>query len=103
MLSMKFVLADQRCSKIIYRIAGEKYNRFIHVYMGWKKIVGPLLAERSQPIKVENDILFVGVQNSSWMQELILLKADIIAKYANYGEKLNDIIYITQSPGKRRK
>ncbi|MDD4147779.1 MAG: DUF721 domain-containing protein [Candidatus Cloacimonetes bacterium] len=100
---MTFVLANQRFNKIIYQIAGEKYNRFIHVYLGWKKIVGPLLAERSQPIKLENDVLFVGVQNSSWMQELVLLKTDIIAKYANYGEQLQDIIYLIQSPGKRKK
>jgi hypothetical protein len=100
---MAFVLADNRFHRILYHLAGERFNRFVHVSLGWKRIVGELLAERSQPVKLEHDVLFVGVQNSSWMQELILLKSDILVKYAQYGEELSDIIFIIRSPRKRKK
>jgi hypothetical protein len=37
------------------------------------------------------------------MQELVLLKQDILAKYRQYGEELDDIIFIINSPKKRKK
>jgi len=100
---MAFLLADKRFQDILYRLAGEKFSRFVHVSLCWKRIVGDLLAERSQPVKLENQVLFVGVQNSTWMQELILLKQDILSKYAQYSEELLDIVFIIKSPKKRNK
>ncbi|HQB97937.1 MAG: DUF721 domain-containing protein [Candidatus Cloacimonadaceae bacterium] len=100
---MAFILADNCFQNLIYRLAGEKYSRFVSVCLSWKRIVGELLAERSYPLKLENKVLFVGVQNSTWMQELVLLKQDILAKYRQYGEELDDIIFIINSPKKRKK
>ena len=45
---------------------------------GWRKIVGKLLAERTELKKLEHDVLFVSVLNNVWMQELILRKSQII-------------------------
>jgi predicted nucleic acid-binding Zn ribbon protein len=101
---MALKLADQRYQNVIYRLGGERYERFIHVFLGWKKLVGSLLAERSHPVKLENSVLFVGVQNSAWMQELILLKPDILKKYkSQFGEDLQDIIFIIRTQRKRKK
>lgn len=100
---MAFVLVDNRFHQVLYRLAGEKYSRFVRLSLSWKRIVGELLAERSQPLRLENQVLFVGVQNSSWMQELILLKADILSKYAQSGEDLSDIVFIIKSSGRRKK
>lgn len=100
---MALVPADNRFKQLIYQLAGEKYRAFVQVFLAWKPIVGELLAERSQPLKLENKLLYVGVQNSTWMQELILLKQDILDKFANYGEEINEIVFIINSPRKKKK
>ena len=95
--------ADNRFQSVIYRLGGERHQRFIRVYLAWKQLVGDLLSERSHPVKLDNDVLFVGVQNSAWMQELILLKADIIKNYkSQFGEDLQDIIFTIRTGRKRK-
>lgn len=94
---------DKQLHQVIYQLGGEKHRRFIHLFMAWKQVVGELLAERSHPIKIEHNTLFVGVENSAWMQELILLKPKIMHKYrALFQEELQDIVYIIKSKRKRK-
>lgn len=101
---MSFLRADNRFQSVIYRLGGDRYERFIRIFLAWKRLVGELLAERSHPIKLENNVLFVGVQNSAWMQELILLKTDILKNYKNqFGEDLQDIIFIIKAGRKTKK
>ncbi len=96
--------ADTRIRQLIYKIGGEKHQRFINIFLNWKRLVGELLSERSHPIKLEHDTLFVGVQNSAWMQELILLKADIMQKYKSIcHEELKDIIFLINTKRRPRK
>lgn len=68
-------------TRTLLQMAGEKYKEFIRVYQFWHPVVGDLLSEKSHPIKYENHVLYVAVSNNTWMQELILLKKSIIAKY----------------------
>ncbi|MFH1313296.1 MAG: DUF721 domain-containing protein [Candidatus Eisenbacteria bacterium] len=46
----------------------------------WEEAVGKNIARRAQAVSVRNEILFVVVQNSAWLQELSLLKEGIIEK-----------------------
>lgn len=90
--------------RVLYKIGGEKHERFISLYLAWKSVVGELLAERSHPIKIEQNTLFVGVENSAWMQELVLLKPKILQKYKNaYHEELQDMVLIIKSKGKKKR
>lgn len=93
------------CSEnLVYRLAGEKYQRFVHVYFCWKKVVGELLASRSYPIKFEQNTLFVAVQNNTWMQELLLLKSDILSKYKNiFQEEIAELVFVISSPKRKCK
>lgn len=94
---------DNNLKELISRIGGERYHRFINVFMAWKSVVGELMAERSYPIRLDKNTLFVGVQNSAWMQELMLLKPDIIQKYKQkHNEELSDIVFLITSTRKRR-
>lgn len=87
---------------LIYRLGGEKYQRFIHVFLAWKGVVGELLSSRSHPLKLELNTLYVSVQNSTWMQELVLLKRDIMAKYKSiYQEEIAEIVFIISSPKRK--
>ncbi len=95
---------DSSFTRVIYHLGGEKHQRFIHLYLCWKAVVGELLAERSHPVKLDKNTLFVRVENNAWMQELILLKTKILKKYhAVYHEDLQDIIFIIKSKRKRKK
>lgn len=95
---MAFNPVNRFCNRLVLNLAGEKYRSFIILYSGWKGIVGDLLAERSHPVKFQKSILYVGVQNNSWMQELILHKNALLAQCRqSINEELTDIIFVIRS------
>ncbi len=82
---------------LLYRIAGDKYRVFLDVYKAWQPIVGTLLAEKSYPFRYENGVVYVGVRNSTWMQELILLKHNIIRMYTQtYKIYVTEIVFLVK-------
>jgi len=102
--AMAFSSISRFSENLIYRLGGDKYRTFIHIYLSWSKIVGEILASQSHPVKVENGVLFVAVQNNTWMQELILIKDDIIAKYKFvYEEEIAEIVFLISSPKRKCK
>lgn len=46
----------------------------------WPRVVGAEIAARSQPVRVENGVLYVRVDHSAWMQELHFMEREILAK-----------------------
>lgn len=46
----------------------------------WEAIVGPGLAERSQPDRYERGTVWVAVTGSAWAQELRMIKPQILAR-----------------------
>ncbi len=50
------------------------------VFGRWEKIVGAVIARHAQPQSVRGKKLSVQVDNSSWMQQLSLLKPELIEK-----------------------
>lgn len=46
----------------------------------WDRIVGDLLAERSNPVEVREGVLLIEVCDNAWMQELRFHQNRIIAK-----------------------
>lgn len=46
----------------------------------WKNIVGKDIAKQTNASHIENNVLFVSVKNSVWMNELTFLKSQIIKK-----------------------
>jgi hypothetical protein len=102
--AMPFSSVFNVSQSLIYRLGGEKYERFIHIFLNWKRVVGDLLASRSYPLKLENNVLFVAVQNNTWMQELVLLKPDIMSKYKNiFQEELAEIVFLIGQKSKKCK
>jgi predicted nucleic acid-binding Zn ribbon protein len=59
----------------------------------WEKVAGRKIAERSQAVDVQNETLIVEVENNVWMQELVLLKPQILKKLAKAvkGSPIKDI------------
>ena len=68
----------------------------------WGEAVGEGIARRAKATSVRDDILFVSVQNSVWLQELALLKESIIAKINSLVGKqvIKDIVFRVGDAGK---
>ena len=47
----------------------------------WERVVGKTVAERTEPIRVQNRVLQVKVDSSVWMQQLQFMKGLIIQKF----------------------
>lgn len=57
------------------------------IMLKWEIIVGDKISQHTKPVKINNGRLTINVNNSVWMQELNLLKNELIKKI-NYEEKL---------------
>lgn len=91
---MAFTGISELGRKLALTLGGEKYRPFIKLYLGWKDVVGELLAQKSHPYRYHDGILYVAVQNNAWLQELVLRKHEIIAKCASEcGEQLKDLLF----------
>ena len=68
----------------------------------WEEVVGKNIARRARAVSVRNEILFVNVQNSVWLQELALLKEGIIEKINSLVGKqvIKDIVFRVGDPRK---
>jgi hypothetical protein len=88
---------------LVFRLAGEKYRTLVEIALQWEDLVGPLLAERSSISHIDQNVLFVSVTNSTWMQEYVILKQPLIQKLHERGfDKINDIVFVTKNTSKRR-
>lgn len=79
------------------------------IFISWKEIVGNSLAMQTKPRFIRNQILFLDVSNSVWMQQLQFLKPTLLKNINNFlGESfIKDIRFrigkISSSPNKSQK
>ncbi len=79
------------------------------IFISWEEIVGNPLAMQTKPRFIRNQILFLDVSNSVWMQQLQFLKPTLLEKINNFlGEPfIKDIRFrlgkISSSPHKQKK
>jgi hypothetical protein len=59
-------------------------NPLLQILERWKDIVGPFIAERMQPIRIENNRLICFVTSSTLIQEFSFLEVDILRKLVQY-------------------
>lgn len=64
--------------------------------LAWEELVGSAAARVSQALRVRNRKLIVKVTDPLWMQQLLLLKPQLLAKYRGLFPKLQlDDIFFT--------
>lgn len=89
--------------QLVYKIAGKDKRDLITIALSWKKLMGSILAERAFIYKLENKTLFVNVENSVWLQELVLQKEILLQKIEHYtGIKLENILFFMKSKRKNK-
>lgn len=54
----------------------EKYN----IYKIWRDVAGAKIDENTNILKIQNDNLIVGVRDSIWLNELLLIRGEILHK-----------------------
>jgi len=75
------VQALKTAIKIFLRKAGlEKGVKQNTALLVWDEVEGENIAENTSPEKIEHGTLTVKVENSSWRQELVFKKKEIIEK-----------------------
>ncbi len=95
---MSIVRAESAVEKLLYRIAGEENRDFLTLCIHWKKVVGDLIAERSFVDRFENGTLHIGVENSVWMQELVLDRKRLLANLnAQTDVKVEELVFFIRS------
>jgi hypothetical protein len=50
------------------------------IWAAWKEIVGESIAYQTQPRSIRNQILFIDVSHSTWIQQLQFLKPTLLEK-----------------------
>jgi hypothetical protein len=79
-------------------LSGWGLNDRLHQYralMIWEEVVGPQIAARTRPEKIRDGVLEVCVDQPAWMQQLQLLKPQILGKLnARLGEGALREIYL---------
>jgi predicted nucleic acid-binding Zn ribbon protein len=53
-----------------------------NLWRNWKDIVGPTIAQNTDPVGFDRSTLYVWVKSASWMQELIFI-SDFLVKTIN--------------------
>ncbi len=69
--------------KIVARIVGKHAMEEHLAFTSWNEIVGDVIADVSVPVRVVKGVLNISVKNSTWRQELIMQKPQILKKYAS--------------------
>lgn len=61
-------------------LVGNRFSSSLAIQKKWTEIVGTVIAHQSQILYVKNKTLYVGVDNSTWNNELSLMKDKIIQR-----------------------
>ncbi|MEA3475851.1 MAG: DUF721 domain-containing protein [Candidatus Cloacimonadota bacterium] len=81
---------------LIKDLSHKGFAREIKIGLLWSKAVGSILSKKAQINKLDNNILFVNVENNIWLQELVLQKSKIIHRINKKllpQDKIQDIIF----------
>lgn len=89
-------------SDVRQKLFGNKGFQFYLFQKRWPKIVGDLMAEESYITGCKGPLLFVRVTNSTFLQQLFMMKADILKALAKdeIGRYFTDIRFLSGSPKK---
>lgn len=78
----------------------QKSYKAYPIWKNWEAIVGPAIAQKTNPDLVRGKTLVVSVENSVWMQELQLQKNNILEKIRSLSleHPIEDIRFRLQRP-----
>lgn len=88
-------------AQILRRLGLDRRFEEYRAVLGWAEVVGPQIAAQSRAAAVRDGVLFVEVASNVWMQELGLLRDNIMERLnAHLGKPLvrKIVLSIAQEP-----
>jgi len=82
-----------------YRLKNKLAN--LDIFLNWDEVIGQKLAQACKPIKISKQrTLVIQAKNSSWAQEINMMKEELLEKISKSGTKsiVEDIKIVTGSP-----
>lgn len=80
-----------------YRLKDKLTN--LDIFQNWEEVVGKNIAQACKPIKISKQrVLVLQAKNSSWAQEINLMKEELLEKISTSKSIIEDIKVITGNP-----
>jgi hypothetical protein len=70
-------------------------------WLTWRDVVGERVARRTQPGKIQDGVLLVGVESPIWAQELSLLSEEVVGRLKSRGYPVTSIRFRPTPPKPR--
>lgn len=67
-------------------LAKGRLSKTLMIQKNWESAVGPLISRHSRVLYVKDETLFIGVDNSTWLNELNLIRQCLL-------EQVNQILH----------
>ncbi len=90
----KIIRIDSLFAELFKKRQWDKRLGLHAVFLDWPQVVGPEIAERTEPQVIRGTVLWIAVSDSVWMQQLHLQKQALLEQInANVrgSEKISDI------------
>lgn len=69
------------------------------IFEAWERVVGEQIARNAQPVRLDAKRLVINVKNAVWMQELALLRADILRRINEWmGREVVQDLFLVLGP-----
>jgi len=91
-----FVKIGSIIENLIQNLSEKGFSREIQIAFQWRRTTGDLLNNKTRIHKLENNVLYIHVENNVWLQELVLKKSEILEKLNSYlpaTQKVKNIIF----------
>jgi len=73
-----FVKIGSIIENLIQNLSEKGFSREIKTAFLWRRIVGDILDNKTHILKLDNNVLYILVENNIWLQELVLKKTEIL-------------------------
>ncbi|MFP6599348.1 MAG: DUF721 domain-containing protein [Deltaproteobacteria bacterium] len=71
------------------------------IWQAWDEVVGEAIRRNAEPVRLDGQRLVVAARNASWMQELTLMRGEIVERLNRWmGREVITEIFIVASGGR---
>lgn len=89
--------------KSLDRLGIERDLDDYRLWQAWDEVVGDAIRRNAEPVRLDGKRLVVAARNASWMQELTMMRAEILARLNDWmGREVISEIFIVAAGGRDR-
>jgi len=95
-----FVKISSIIENLIQNLSDKGFSREIKTAFLWRRIVGDILDNKTRILKLDNNVIYILVDNNIWLQELVLKKTEILDQLNSQLDppyQIKNIIFLFQA------